>query len=265
MVLIFCGGKCGSTSLYKTLETYRIPCLRIHNIDHFLEEYLPFFKKKHPQQANHMVADDIFDFLLQFYGSIIVLDSYRDPLERKMSSLFQNLGVNLARISMTMKQWEGMSMTEQQQIFETQLLPILERRHGLDTYYPEFFVQHFDFTRGFQEMLHPDPRLRSRVKFIKLRFCDIYNWGKRLGAVFGWPEEYSLEMIPANQSCEKTYANVYQKWKTTFRLLSRKTLWSLIVDPVFMKYHTCDELQNYFDVWSKRLMEGSNMEDQETL
>ena len=50
MVLIFCGGKCGSTSLYKTLETYRIPCLRVHNIDHFLEEYLPFFKRNTPNR-----------------------------------------------------------------------------------------------------------------------------------------------------------------------------------------------------------------------
>jgi len=249
MVLVFAGGKCGSTSLYATFLRYRIPVLRVHNTEHFVDEYAPFLKKV----VGALEPDDILEFLLQFYGSIIVMDVYRDPLERKISSLFQNFTVNLGRVSMTIPQWNAMSFAEQMRLFETRIMPILERRHGLDSYYPDFFQAPFDFSRGYQEMVHPNLELRHRVKFVKLRFADIKNWPATIGKIFGWTDSHQLEMQAANQSCDKKYAAVYDCWREHFRISSIAVLWDQILDPVFAKYHTPSELADYFDKWSTRV------------
>ena len=251
MVMVFSGGKCGSTSLYATFLRYRIPVLRVHNTEHFIDEYAPFLKGV--DSVHSLKPDDILEFLLQFYGSIIVMDVYRDPIERKVSSLFQNFSVNMGRISMTIPEWNEALFTEQRQIFETRLMPILERRHGLDTYYPHFFQAPFDFERGYQEMVHPVFSLRHRVKFIKMRFSEMRQWPKMIAKIFGWTAEHELEMVAANQSCEKKYAAVYEFWRDHFKLSSVAVLWDHILDPVFTKYHTVEETAAYFDKWSQRI------------
>ena len=248
MVMVFSGGKCGSTSLYATFLRYRIPVLRVHNTEHFIDEYAPFLKG-----VDSLHPDDILEFLLQFYGSIIVMDVYRDPIERKVSSLFQNFSVNMGRISMTIPEWNEAVFTEQRQIFETRLMPILERRHGLDTYYPYFFQAPFDFERGYQEMVHSVFSLRHRVKFIKMRFSEMKKWPAMIAKIFGWTAEHELEMVAANQSCEKKYAAVYEFWRDHFKLSSVSVLWDHILDPVFTKYHTVEETAAYFDKWSQRI------------
>ena len=256
MVMVLCGGKCGSTALFESFSKHGIDVIRIHNMDHFVEEYAPFLKGvkgvEDVEIRKVLHPDDLLRFFLKFYRSIVVVDSYRDPLERKLSSFFQNFSFNLSRMGKTLSEWESLTFKEQVDVFEKEMMPLLERRHGLDTYYPTFFQNSFDFVTGMQQMAHPHQDFCRRVRLVKVRFSDIHQWGSMFSKLFGWPLDKGFTILPANESRTKEYAELYSQWKQHFHLKEEASLIDSVFDPVFFKYHSPEEMMAYYEKWRIR-------------
>lgn len=246
LVVVFCGGKCGSSSLQTYFKTMGVPCVRIHNVDHFVDEYAPFLKNDQVLRKK-LHLDVILTMFAQSYTNILVVDAYRDPIERKLSSFFQNFQVNLARARVLEIAWNRNDTQTQMKLFEKSIMPLLENRNGIDSMSPEFFDMEFDFTNKFQKMAHPTI---PSVTLLKLRFHDISSWHRILSNALGTQE--ILPPIPhENTSQTKPYAEEYYQWRSGFSLMDISTLWALVFHPVFCKYHTFREFADYVTQWCK--------------
>lgn len=237
IVIVYCGGKCGSTALLEFFRGQGMPVVRIHNMDHFVEEHLrgltprPTFR-------------ELVRFLQKHYGMIYVVDAYRDPIERRMSSFFQNFRFNLERMGISPSSWKGMSTHERMASFEESGIPILERRNGIDSVYRDFFTACYDFQAKRQVLDRGDG-----VRLIKLRFVDIDQWPLILQPVI--PGLLSHKSMPrTNATAEnKKWGAEYSEWRRSFRLRNPGIFWFMVMDPVFHKYHTMEELVDYHNKW----------------
>ena len=248
LVVIFCGGKCGSSSLRALFQDMGVPTVRIHNVDHFVDEYAPFLKQ-YPEVRKKLHLDVILTLLHHVYRDILVLDAYRDPVERKLSSFFQNFHVNLARASIDETVWQGQTFDAQVRCFESRILPLLENRDGIDSMSPAFFQGEFDFARRFQKMAHPT--LHS-VTFLKLRFRDIARWPRIISDALGLSDLPTHQTPCENMSATKPYVTQYRQWQQGFRVQDMATLCAMVLHPVFLKYHTLEETTAYVEQWWPR-------------
>lgn len=236
MVIIFCGGKSGSSALLEFFRTQNIPAVRIHNMDHFVEEHL---RGMTPRPTFW----EFIKFIRKYCGMINVIDSYRNPIERRMSSFFQNFRFNLDRMGVSPQTWRRMTLRDRMRTFEQLGIPILERRNGIDSIDKEFFMGSFDFVQK-RQILD-----RDGTRMIKLRFVDIGDWPKILHRLIPGVSA-SAEMPRANiTENEPKRGAEYAEWKQSFRLTDPSIFWFLVMDPIFHKYHTMEELVAYHDKW----------------
>lgn len=245
LVVVFCGGKCGSTTLTHFFQSLGRPTVRIHNVDHFVDEYAPFLQKNPLRQLLHL--DVLLELFLAVYDSVLVVDAYRDPIERRLSSFFQNFRVNLQRAGISHRQWTASSTPVQQRLFEESILPLLENRHGIDTQIPAFFNAPFHIDRGHQKMDHPE---FPEATLLKLRFGDMASWSTILADALDLPADMRPAALPhENRSADKAYGSIYAEWVDTFQIQLPSTLWGMILDPIFAKYHSPSEFGDYILRW----------------
>ena len=72
--IVLCGGKCGSTTLYNTLKN-NYKTIKVHNKLDFINQY------KYDGLINSIK-------LSSKNKTLYIIDSYRAPIERKISSFF---------------------------------------------------------------------------------------------------------------------------------------------------------------------------------
>jgi len=80
-VYIFCNGKSGSSTLYTTFKKCGYNTLHLHGI------------KNYEAHAEYYLNSNIFNVIensMKNNENVYVIDSYRTPIERKISSFFQN-------------------------------------------------------------------------------------------------------------------------------------------------------------------------------
>ena len=91
-VLIMCGGKCGSSTLYISLKTAGYKCLKIHSTQDYIQQF---------------GSDNLYKTinLSSAKKKLFIIDSYRTPIERKISPFFQNIHINIPNYkSLSMQQ-----------------------------------------------------------------------------------------------------------------------------------------------------------------
>jgi hypothetical protein len=87
----------------------------------------------------------------------------------------------------------------------------------------------------------------ENMVFIKLRFCDIDNWGKILSNIFG----RELTMTPTNLAKEKFYYEKYLEFKNNYKV-PRSFIKELLKDEHFNAYNTVEEKRQYLKYWMDR-------------
>jgi hypothetical protein len=224
-VFIYCGGKCGSTTLLNTFKENGFKTLHLHGKQHF------------PTLCKDIVeATGISDFpsFLSYQKSekIYIIDVYRTPIERKISSFFQNIlthvGENFATVP----------VDELINIFNRNFLHSIEEYHPLDIELPIFTGKKWDDKR---EYLIKEEG--NRV-YIKLRFSSIDRWGQILSSIFN----REISVVPMNLSENKIYAHVYKEFKKKYKV-DPSYLYALELCPIFRKYMTEKEQREYLKKW----------------
>lgn len=88
-ILIFCGGKCGGTTLSKTLDLNGYNILHKHGFNCY-----GLYRNKFRNEFEMNYNNNFEDYIKNFKDDLIIIVSYRTPIERKISSFFQNISVN---------------------------------------------------------------------------------------------------------------------------------------------------------------------------
>lgn len=191
-VIILCGGKCGSTTLYNTMKYYKYRCIKVHNRLDFIKQF--------KYDGLYKTID-----LSSKNKELFIIDSYRTPIERSISSYFENINKHTPN-------YKQISTNELISIFNQKFLN-KEKYNSINDvmeYYDIPLFEKFDFKKGYVMKKH------NNIIFIKILFKDIHRWGDILSKIFC---SY-ITIFPANISHEKEYYNIYQKFKQKYTLPS---------------------------------------------
>jgi hypothetical protein len=292
---VYCGGKCGSTTLNTTLLKNNMKSIHFHS-----EE----FSNLNHNKSNYKIINNNKNKNEKLY----FIDSYRTPIERKMSSFFQNLKTEklnwshddlvkefnekciekesniiihfekgnadnisclIKKISENIKIDEihekyirvNMMSNDNLNILCTILdknkesLGILsykknfynyyEYYHSIDELFRHFNISetftNFDFDKKYGMYQH------ENMVFIKIRFCDIDDWGKILSDIFG----KEITMFSGNLTEKKKYFELYKEFTSNYKV-SKSFIKEILKDEHFNAYNTIEERRKYIKYWMDR-------------
>lgn len=236
-VFVFCSGKCGSTTLHKTF---------VENGYKALHEHSDFC-----WQVINKMKGSIFDVIeksRKHYGKIYIIDSYREPISRKISAFFQNLDIELNKYFKKNNSFEfyvnNLSTSQLIDIFCECNLKNGENYHSIDEiccYYNIPYIKEFDFKKGYILIEH------ENITIIKLLYKNIKNWNNYLSEIFN----KEIVLFSDNISETKIYNNKYNDFLKTFKV-DKDCLESILKNDVtFNIYNTDCEKQAILDKWSK--------------
>lgn len=189
---VFSSGKTGSKTLEKSIKNVgRV--LHVHSDDHFKE------RTKTKKTLKEVIINSSKKF-----EKIYVIDSYREPFERGISSFFQNINKNCP-------EWKKMSTDELISFFNEKKLYLLDLYHSYYESWGYFDIStnvEFDFEKGYIT------RKFENIIFIKTRLKESYRWSE----IFSELLEESLTFNHENDSSEKKYNKQYIDFKKQYKL-----------------------------------------------
>ena len=228
-VFVYCGGKCGSSSLTVTLRQY-YKTLHVHNDKEF----------KLISKQQKISIFDVIKYNASTEKQIYIIDSYRTPIERKISSFFHNIKTHLPN-------YKKYKLRDLIHYFNKKHIYELEEYHSIDdilTHYKLPLFDTFDFEKKYNLLVY------KNINFIKIRFNNIDNWSNILSNIFNSP----INMKKDNLSENKDYKQLYNNFKKVYYLPQLYYNVTLRNDKNFKIYNTNNEQQKYYKKWKERLL-----------
>jgi len=219
-VFIYCGGKCGSMTLVNTFSFYNYRTLHVHGEEQFREEY----------------GDSIFDVIDHSdYNKIYFIDSYRLPIERKISSFFENIKLHVP-------DYVSKTTLELISYFNENLINTIEDYHPINEIMthdniPTFTAMDFENRYNIVEG-------NNRV-YIKLLFRDIHKWSSILTTIFG----VDIILMNQNTTKDKDIYPVYEEFLSRYLVPVSYIDDILSEDAEFKIYNTEQEQEEYIQKW----------------
>lgn len=228
-IFIFCGGKCGGSSLSKTFINSHYNTTHLHSLT------CKGFTHSNIDVTNKLNTLNIIDYSIKKYKNIYFIDSYRNPIERKMSSFFQNIGLYYSSLDIS-------NVDQMIEFFNDKLLYNLEEYHPINEIMQHYDIplfSEFNFVNGYN-ILEKDNKV-----FIKLRFNDIEKWDKYLTKIFG----KIINITNHNLSENKYYKDIYSVFKSKYKVPKKYLDEQLVNDSQFKIYNTKKEQDEYIKKW----------------
>jgi hypothetical protein len=236
-IFIFCGGKCGGTTLANTFHVNNYKTCHLHSftcVGNF--EYY----KTNPEQnriKNKLSTKDSFFEILENSckdKKVYIIDSYRNPIERKISSFFQNIHQHLP-------DYKTCEITQIIDIFNRDFLYKLDEYHPFDdilNYYKIDKPKCFNFDKGY-DLIEFDNKV-----FIKLLFNNINKWSNILSEIL----DRELVLCPTNLTKNKPINYLYDKFLKCYKI--PKEYLNILSEDTHFKYYNTEEQQNdYINKW----------------
>ena len=223
-VFILCGGKCGSSSLSTSFKKLGLKTLKVHGRLDYIEQ---FKEDKLYECINNSSK----------HKPVIIIDVYRTPIERKISSFFQNIHKDIP-------DWKSKSIDQLINEFNNKYFYILEEYHSINEAFENYnipFFNEFNFKRKLN-YLKKDNKL-----FIKLLYKDIKEWNKILTVFFNQPFIISNN----NMSNKKEYYQTYQQFLSKYKV-PKSYFDKLEKDREFKIYNTKEDQETYLKYWKSR-------------
>lgn len=145
---------------------------------------------------------------MQYHKKILVINSYREPVSRMISSLFHNL----QKIHIPDFHFHRFNR-DNYPIVKERLDRYMDNREYFEWYHPlEDLIALQDlppFDKDAKWCMHHLPQF----DLLLLRFDQIANWGQQLRQVFP-----TFELVPCNVSSQKKYGGLYNYFKLHYHL-----------------------------------------------
>lgn len=216
-VYINCGGKSGSKTLEKSLSQY-YKCIHTHG---------NFYFQKYIIKSKEYTLYQAIKESMKHYDNVYVIDSYRTPIERAISSCFQNNpNITLDAFNYNLLIGENYSCIEET-LYEFELPPLKQ----------------FDYEKKYVLIKH------KNLNIIKIRLSDINEWSNILENVFNHP----ITILPDNLSENKKY---YDNYKLFLNKIKIPKLYfdCLISSNEFNIFNNKEEKNNYVNLWKNHVI-----------
>ena len=224
-VFILCGGKSGSSTLELSFIKNGYKSLKVHGRLDYIEQ----FKEDKLYQSIELSSKN---------KKTYIIDVYRNPIERKISSFFQNIDTLVSN-------WICKSNDELIKIFNKKYIYELEEYHSINEAFEYFNLpkfKEFDFQKKFNIYQH------NNKVFIKLLHKNINIWNLILRYIFKKKFIISNDNLSIQKDYYKTYQNFLLIYKVPKKYLNKlKTK-----DQEFRIYNSPDEQHEYLKYWSDR-------------
>ena len=229
-VIVVSGGKCGSSTLKTSLLHQGYRTIKCHSKEDFNKQF-----KLDKDLFYHVVGKRS----QKNEKHLIIIDSYRKPIERKISSFFENLPNHVP-------DYENKPIEELIDIFNTTYLSHLEE-------YPNFMddiMNNFDINlfKNFDEKKKFNMKTVNNVTYLRIHFDDINIWSELLTETLN----IKLEMIKTNISSSKDYKYLYNEFKKKYKVPRKYLTETLIKDNNFLKNNSIDKRDMYIKEWMNR-------------
>lgn len=225
-VFIFCGGKCGGVTLSRTMEKSGYRVCHLHNFNS---------KGLYTSNIDMTKIYDIIDKSCKTFEKVYFIDAYRTPIERKISSFFQNISAHVPH-------YKSLPMTDLISIFNTRFLAKLDNYHPMNMlldYYKLPAITTFDFSKQYNVIEH------GNKVIVKLLFKDINNWGARLSGICNKPIQVMSENLTKNKPIGKFYSDFLRLYTVPASYLK-----IILSEPEFKIYNSEQDQTDYRIKWT---------------
>lgn len=228
--IVYSGGKTASTSLYESFLRNGYKSIHVHSE----EEY----RLTHKQIANFI--PNLSSFIeLQRLNKVFIIDSYRTPIERKISSFFENITKYLG------KNYMGLDVKILVYYFNKFMLNTLENYHPLDIEFNVFENKEFNFKKKYALNV-----INNKI-YLKLRFKDIAEWPNILTPFLEKTIKIShLINGDSEHPGYKLFKSIYKLPTSYLNVLEN--------DKYLHKYNTPSEVEEYLKMWSEKSENNMN-------
>jgi hypothetical protein len=234
---VYSGRKSGSSTLTNSfLNLENALSIQIHNNEDFLYKY---------GQCKYNSIFDLVDNNMKTQKKIFIFDSYRTPIEKKISSFFEDIDkyipmykecdISYLITYFNKKYIYGKNCSN---IYTEDYEPLDE----IMEYYKLPPITNFDFEKKYVVIQH------KNLIFVKIRFNEINQWDNILTKIIG----KSVIIKDKNKSETKPYIDVYNNFKNQYRI-PKEFLEKLKTDARFVTYNSKTERIKYIKDWYSKI------------
>ncbi len=228
IVFVYCPPRVGSTSLVSTL---RLSCGHIYKVLHIHDEQM----LKYVGNIHNVRVNDIINYNASLGRDIIVIDIFREPLERKMSEFFGKL--SSYHFNADIPTLEKYDLERIYKRFNN-LFPFLgEEDHFFEQYQLPVDV---NTIKGFDGGNNIIEIKKDNITFLKLRLRDYDKWKEMLEPILG----VKITLIKDNDRSNLDLSNLYKKFKENYKI-PINFIQMISESKSFKFYLTPDERENY--------------------
>ena len=224
-IFVYCGGKCGDRTLQRSFENSGYKTCHLHNNHYWINNL-----------KNTTPIFDIIDNVSRD-KKIYIIDCYRTPIERSISSFFQNIHTWLPS-------YRTFTIHEIISFFNKKKLFLLEKYHPINEvleYYGLPLFDKFDFNKRYNIIE------KENKVFIKVLFSDINNWENILSEIIG----KKITVIPDDLPSSKQTYNLYNNFKKLYNVPKDFIENIKLNDKEFTIYNSEKEQDEYIKKWNR--------------
>jgi hypothetical protein len=232
IIFVYSAPKVGSTSIVTSLRIY---CLDIFDVIHIHDEEM----LRVLGSINNVSINEIILYNKFIGKNVYVIDIYRSPIERKISTFFEKVGsIHFNNSEQNVNNYDIIKIINR----FNKLFPYLASGdHFIDRYNIDFPEQ-FNFNEKYL-------LIESHgIKYIKLRLKDSYMWGTILSQLFN----RHICIVNDYQSTSKPIKDLYNNFKNTYRI-PINLLDDLMNCKYLNYYYSPEEKRQYYNEWLTKI------------
>lgn len=234
IVFVYSVPKVGSTSIVSSLRLFAVEKIDIiHVHDETMLQVLSGVKD--------LTVNDWIDYNSKLGKQVYVINVYRQPIERKMSTFFEKIGT--FHFNVRDEELHKYSSQLLVQRFNNILMHIGNGDHWLHQYNIPISSS-FLFSNVPSTYLQHNEVCHRGVKYITLRLQDSDHWSGILSKWIG----LKIKMVRDYEGASKPIKDIYADFKRMYKI-PINMLVELVQSPEFTYYHSPEEQAAYYNMW----------------
>ena len=228
IVFIYSAPKVGSTSLVSSLRLFGINKI---DIIHIHDETM----LKVLTNINNVTINEIIEYNKYLGKDVYVINIYRSPIERKISTFFEKIGsYHFNNTDENLNTYNIQCVINR---FNNIFPHLCDGDHFIDKYNIPI-PDNFDYTNKFLLVVE------NGIKYIALRLKDSDLWHQILSNIF----HFNIHVIKDYESSNKPIKDLYNSFKKNYKI-PKNLLKEQINDTYFKYYYSKSEIDDYYNSW----------------
>ena len=230
IIFVYSLPKVGSTSLVSSLRIFGTSCFNIIHVhdENMLQTLL---------HENDIYINDVILYNKIIGKEVIVIDIFREPIERKMSAFFEKISWHFNTSEENIKKYSLDTLIERFNL----IFPNIPDYDPFTEKYNIPVPSQFDFEQKHLLVVH------NSIKYIKLRLTDSEHWGTILSSIL----THNIKIVKDYETSNKTIHNIYKQFKAKY-LIPINYLDNITKNKHFQYYMNSNEKDAYIKKWREK-------------